>query len=179
MRVFTLAPSDAPAFQALRLAGLRDHPENFGASHDKERQQSLDAVAERLAPGPDRAIFGAEIEGALVGVIGVYREASQKQAHKGGIWGMYVDPAHRGKGIAAALVQRVLAFAAERDGWLQIKLSANAANTAAIRLYEAHGFVQYGLERGALMVEGVLHDEVLMQVELSTPPATQDVAQAA
>ena len=179
MRVFTLAPSDAPAFQPLRLAGLRDHPENFGASYDKEQQQSLDAVAERLTPGADRAIFGAEIDGVLVGVIGVYREASQKQAHKGGIWGMYVDPAYRGKGIAAALVQRVLAFAAEREGWLQIKLSANAANTAAIRLYETHGFVQYGLERGALMVDGVLHDEVLMQVELSAPTATHDLAQAA
>ena len=179
MRVFTLAPSDAAAFQALRLAGLRDHPENFGASHDKERQQSLDVVAERLAPCPDRAIFGAEIDGALVGLIGVYREASQKQAHKGGIWGMYVDPVYRGKGIAAALVRRVLVFAAEREGWLQLKLSANAANTAAIRLYEAHGFVQYGLERGALMVDGVLHDEVLMQVELSMPAATHDPAQAA
>jgi len=179
MNVRLLDAADAAAFQALRLAGLRDHPENFGASHDKERQQSLDAVAERLASGPDRAIFGAEIDGVLVGLIGVYREASQKQAHKGGIWGMYVDPAYRGKGIAAALVQCVLAFAAERDGWLQIKLSANAANIAAIRLYEAHGFVQYGLERGALMVDGVLHDEVLMQVELSTPSATHDVAQAA
>lgn len=179
MRVFTLAPSDAPAFQALRLAGLRDHPENFGASHDKEQQQSLDAVAERLGPGPDRAVFGAEIDGVLVGVIGVYREASQKQAHKGGIWGVYVDPAYRGKGIAAALLQRVLAFAAERDGWLQLKLSVNAANTAAIRLYASHGFVQYGLEPGALMVNGVRHDEVLMQVELSAPAATHDAAQAA
>jgi len=179
MKVRLLDAADAAAFHTLRLAGLRNHPENFGASYDKERQQSLDAVAERLASGPDRAIFGAEIEGVLVGVIGVYREASQKQAHKGGIWGMYVDPAHRVKGIAAALVQRVLAFAAERDGWLQIKLSANAANTAAIRLYEAHGFKQYGLERGALMVDGVLHDEVLMQVELSAPTATPDMAQAA
>ena len=179
MKVRVLDAADAVAFQALRLAGLRDHPENFGASHDKERQQSLDAVAERLAPGPDRAIFGAEIDGVLVGVIGVYREASQKQAHKGGIWGMYVNPAYRGKGIAAALVQRVLAFAAKREGWLQIKLSANAANTAAIRLYETHGFVQYGLERGALMVDGVLHDEVLMQVELFTPATTHGAAQAA
>ncbi|QEI05288.1 GNAT family N-acetyltransferase [Pigmentiphaga aceris] len=169
MRVRQLATNDAAAFQALRLAGLRDHPENFGASYEAERQQSLDAVATRLTPGPDRAVFGAEIDGVLVGVIGVYREAGLKQAHKGGIWGMYVDANYRGKGIAAALLQRVLSFATERDGWRQIRLSANAANTAAIRLYASHGFVQYGVERGALLVDGVLHDEVLMQYDLPMP----------
>lgn len=166
MLIRQLTPDDAAAFKALRLAGLREHPESFGATYERELQQSLDEVAKRLAPGPDRAVFAAEVDGALAGLIGIYREASLKQSHKGGIWGMYVDPAHRGRGIAAALLQRALAFAAERAGWWLVKLSANAANTAAIKLYESHGFVQYGREPGALLVEGVLHDEVLMQCEL-------------
>jgi RimJ/RimL family protein N-acetyltransferase len=41
-----------------------------------------------------------------------------------------------------------------------------AADAAAIALYEAQGFVRYGLEPGALLVDGVLHDEVLMQRRL-------------
>lgn len=166
MAVRMLASYDADAFRTLRLTGLRDHPENFGASYEQERQQPPDAFARRLAAGPDRAVFGAEVDGKLIGVIGIYREAGQKQAHKGGIWGMYVDPAHRGQGLAAALLQRALAFAAEQDGWLLLRLSVNAANSAAIKLYQTHGFVQYGLERCALLVDGVLHDEVLMQCDV-------------
>jgi ribosomal protein S18 acetylase RimI-like enzyme len=161
-----LTPADAAAFHALRLAGLRDHPENFGASHEKESRQSLDAVAERLLAGPDHAVFGAEVDGRLVGLIGIYRETGAKQAHKGGIWGMYVAPGCRGRGIAAALLDEALAFASAREGWLQVRLSANVANAAAIGLYAGRGFVQYGLESGALRVDGVLHDEVLMQREL-------------
>jgi RimJ/RimL family protein N-acetyltransferase len=166
MHIRPLTPADAAAFHALRLAGLRDHPENFGASVEHERQQPIAAVAERLAAGPDRAVFGAELDGRLVGVIGIYRDAGSKQAHKGGIWGMYVDPAHRGHGIAAALVGQALAFAASCEGWMLVRLSVNAANAAAIALYEAQGFVRYGLEPGALLVDGVLHDEVLMQRRL-------------
>jgi RimJ/RimL family protein N-acetyltransferase len=167
MHIFQLTPSHAADFKTLRLTGLRDHPESFGASYEKEFQQPLDEVAQRLTPGPDRAVFGAQLDGKLVGVIGIYRESNGKQAHKGGIWGMYVDPAQRGQGIAAALLDRALAFAAAQDGWLLVKLSANAANTAAIKRYASRGFVQYGLERGALLVDGVLHDEVMMQVDLS------------
>ena len=167
MHIRQLTADDAAAFQALRLAGLRDHPENFGASLEREQRLSLDAVGERLTPGPSQAVFGADADGRLVGVIGIYRDVGLKQAHKGGIWGMYVDPAHRGRGIAAALVKRALTFAAGCEGWRQVRLSVNVANAAAIALYEAHGFVRYGLEPGALLVDGVLHDELLMQHLLS------------
>ena len=38
----------------------------------------------------------------------------------------------------------------------------NTENTAAIALYTSLGFETFGLERGFLLVDGVLHDELHM-----------------
>jgi RimJ/RimL family protein N-acetyltransferase len=47
-------------------------------------------------------------------------------------------------------------------GLTQINLSVNSANAAALALYEGLGFSSFGLERGYLQVDGVLHDEIHM-----------------
>jgi RimJ/RimL family protein N-acetyltransferase len=39
-------------------------------------------------------------------------------------------------------------------------------NTSAIRLYLRHSFAVYGVEREALFVDGVYHDELLMACSL-------------
>jgi len=83
-----------------------------------------------------------------------------KLRHKGVLWGMYVRPAARGTGLAPALVARVLDHA--RGVVEEVRLTVAASNAAAVRLYEAAGFVPYGLERRALRVGNAYHDEVLM-----------------
>ncbi len=44
----------------------------------------------------------------------------------------------------------------------QITLTVTANNEAAVGLYRAAGFEAYGLERCALMVDGVMYDNVHM-----------------
>jgi RimJ/RimL family protein N-acetyltransferase len=41
-------------------------------------------------------------------------------------------------------------------------LGVNTENTAAIALYESLGFETFGVERGFMLVDGVLHDELHM-----------------
>ena len=48
----------------------------------------------------------------------------------------------------------------------EVRLSVVSSNAAAVRFYEAAGFVAYGLEPRALKVAGVYHDEVLMAARL-------------
>jgi RimJ/RimL family protein N-acetyltransferase len=50
---------------------------------------------------------------------------------------------------------------------LGVTLGVNTANTAAIALYESVGFEKFGLERGFLRVNGVLHDELHMVLALA------------
>jgi GNAT superfamily N-acetyltransferase len=63
---------------------------------------------------------------------------------------LYVDPAHRRRGIARALLGHVAA-AARADGALRLSLQTEAANAAALRLYASCGFRPVdGLEQLAL-----------------------------
>jgi RimJ/RimL family protein N-acetyltransferase len=73
----------------------------------------------------------------------------------------------RGSGLAASLVQRVIAHA--RTLVEEICATVVASSAGAHRLYRANGFEQYGLERRALKVGNEYHDEVLMALPLQPP----------
>ena len=164
MVIRKLHPEDAAAFQALRLRGLLEIPSAFTSSHGEEVDIPLEETARRIAPKPDGVIFGAFVNGVLVGLLGVQREAQTQISHKAFVWGMYVAPEHRLHGLGRLLVAEALRFAKQDLGVLSVKLGVNAGNAAAIALYEAMGFRTYGTESGFLMIDGVLYDEQLMSV---------------
>ena len=164
MDLRALTRTDVAAYRALRLRGLRESPTAFARSYDEEQGYTVDAVAERLV-GDDRAVFGAFLPGAapaLVGVVGIRRESAPRLAHKAELWGMYVAPEARRQGAGRLLVQRALEHAGAKLGVRQVNLGVNATNAGAIALYERLGFERFGFERGYMIVDGVLQDEVLM-----------------
>ena len=60
------------------------------------------------------------------------------------------------------LVDAALREAFRVEGIRQVNLGVNAANAPALALYEAAGFIPFGLERGCLLVNGALQDEIHM-----------------
>ena len=145
MNIRHLEPSDADAFQTLRLQALRECPTEFLASCEDECNTSSATIAGRIAPTSDERTFGAFTENSLVGVVGVKREQARKFAHKGYLWGMYVVPEHRNRGVGRQLVLQALAFAESVPGLRQVNLFVTATNKAAITLYESVGFLPYGI----------------------------------
>ncbi len=162
MLIRRLIPSDAAAFQALRLAGLRDCPTAFSSSYEEEHDTSLATIVGYFAVDSGRNFFGAFEGDQLVGMIGVGRESMRKLMHKGFIRGMYLQPAHRGQGGGRMLLDTALAFARAMPHLRQVNLTVTADNDAAIGLYRAAGFESYGRERAALLVDGVMHDNMHM-----------------
>ncbi|KAA5608292.1 GNAT family N-acetyltransferase [Rhodovastum atsumiense] len=156
-----LAGSDADQYRALRLEGLRSHPEAFGASLEDEEARPLPWFVDRIERN---VVFGAGSPAApaLMGVVGFLVPETAKMRHKGVLWGMFVRPDARGTGLATALVVRVLEHAAQVVE--EVRLTVVTSNTAAVRLYTRAGFEQYGLERRALKVGGRYYDELLMAV---------------
>ena len=117
----------------------------------------------RLAEADERrAILGAFAEGHMVGMTGISQYDKLKARHKAFIWGVYVGPERRGQGLARQLLQAALARATAMPGVRRVHLTAAADNTAAIALYTALGFVEYGREPESLCVNGEMIDEVLM-----------------
>ena len=167
MDVRTLDSGDVAAFRALRLAALRECPTAFSSSYEEECDIPLAQQAQRMVPDDDHAIFGAFDGDTLVGTIGLYRETRRKLAHKAVIWGVYVVPAFRSRGLGRLLLERALAHAKSMSDLLQVTLGVNTANAAAIALYESAGFESFGLERGFLRVDGVLYDELHMGLSIA------------
>ena len=159
MLIRRLVPSDAPAFQNLRLAALRDCPSAFSSSYEEECDTPLATIAANLG---QRNLFGAFDSDHLVGMIGVGHDASPKLRHTGAIRAMYVAAACRGKGVGRLLLEQALLFAESMDGVCQLTLVVTAGNAPAIALYESMGFGTYGCEPRALFADGKFYDNVLM-----------------
>ncbi|MBF6341616.1 GNAT family N-acetyltransferase [Nocardia abscessus] len=56
------------------------------------------------------------------------------------VWGMYVEPCHRGRGVADALCAELYRWAGEDAGVDWLGLHVRDCNTAAIALYRRHGY---------------------------------------
>jgi RimJ/RimL family protein N-acetyltransferase len=171
MNIRLLAAADAAAFQQLRLAALLDTPASFASSHAEEKDVPLDDVARRLEPRPGHAVLGAFDGDALVGMVGLGREARAKFAHKGVVWGMYVAPSARGHGVARDLMVALVALARETRGFVKLDLVADSQNVAAIALYESLGFVVWGREQDAMRLDGQPRDDLHMALHFGGPSA--------
>jgi RimJ/RimL family protein N-acetyltransferase len=161
-RLRSLGPADAQSFQALRLQALRECPSAFASSVEEECDTPISTLAERLAATTDRCMIGAFYDAELIGMVGLQREQMRKLAHKAVVWGMYVAPGFRTRGLGRQLVGRALELAASMAGVRQVNLCVNAANAAAIALYAAMGFKSFGVERGFMLLDGEPHDEIHM-----------------
>lgn len=164
-----LKADDASEYQALRLRALREHPEAFSSSWEREREIPLSAIAKQLresTESPDHFILGAHAGDRLAGMVGLYREPGDKQHHKGVIWGMYVAPEARGMGVGRMLLREAIRLAREMDGLEQIKLGVVTSNAEARTLYSSMGFESYGLETNSLYVNGEYYDEEFMALWL-------------
>jgi ribosomal protein S18 acetylase RimI-like enzyme len=172
LKVRPLEASDVAEYRELRLEGLRAHPEAFASAWESEVEKPISWWGERLKTA---TVFGGWVNNSpLFGIAGFAVQNGVKSRHKGVLWGMYVRPEARGTGLAAALVQQVVARASTLVE--QVCLTVVASNVAARRLYGAAGFEEYGLERRALKVGSEYYDEVLMVLPLKPrpEPATGD-----
>ena len=168
-----LTSRDAAEFQALRLRGLRESPEAFGSSYDEEVSRPLTVVAERLdaARSPTgRIVMGAFASGQLVGVVGCMQEARTKTRHKAVVWGMYVAPEARGRGIGRALLDRAVAEARSWPNVARIVLSVVDRASAARHLYRSAGFKPYAREVDAFRQDGHRDDLEMLAFELIDRP---------
>jgi len=160
-----LSADDAEEYAALRRESLLDSPLAFTASPQDDAASSAAGVREMLACGPHSVVLGAfAVE--LVGAVGMYRDRHLKRAHKMHIWGMYVTPAHRGRGVSLTLIEAAIHHARSVPGVATIDLSVNSSAPGAQRVYERAGFRVWGTEPDALRYDGQITLEYYMSLRL-------------
>ncbi|MDQ0188882.1 GNAT family N-acetyltransferase [Alicyclobacillus cycloheptanicus] len=162
MYIRVLDESDAEVYQALRLSALKNNPEAFGSTYEREVEFSVETVAERVKPLDGKFTLGAfDDREVLVGMVTCMRESGLKTAHKGNVFGMYVSPEARGRGFGKSLILELINKARD-DGLEQINLTVVSSNEHAKKLYQSVGFQVYGVERNALKYNRQYFDEDLM-----------------
>ncbi|MFJ7408259.1 MULTISPECIES: GNAT family N-acetyltransferase [unclassified Lysinibacillus] len=167
MEIRILNKLDAQLYQEVRLSALQINPEAFGSTYEREVNFSLETVAERLEPAKDKFVLGAfNDNGLLVGIVTFMRESSLKTHHKGNVFGMYVAPEGRGRGVGKLLMRELIKRAKSCDGLEQINLTVVSNNISAKKLYMSLGFVVYGVERNALKFNRQYFDEELMVLHI-------------
>src|SRR5262249_35736918 len=157
---------DAPVVRELRLRALREESDAFGSSYEEESRLPIDATVARIAAkrGTDDLALGAFDEGGvLVGIVTFIRRDKMKERHKSDVFGMYVAPEARRKGVGGALLDEVLRHARALEGLDQIQLAVGSRRPAARALYTSRGFEPWGIERRALRIgEDFVDEEYLV-----------------
>jgi len=152
-----LVPADAALYRDVRLEGLKQNPEAFGSAFEFENDKPLAWFAERIAQSE---IFGAFVDGELLGTAGYRVQDGPKRQHKGVLWGLYVRPTARNSGLGRRLVEAVVTHASGHVELLQLAVVSD--NLTAQRLYASLGFAAYGHEVLSLKQNGRYYDELLM-----------------
>jgi ribosomal protein S18 acetylase RimI-like enzyme len=147
MGIRRLAVPDAAPYRALMLEAYEAHPDAFTSTVSERAALPLAwweaRVAVREGGG---SVWGAFEADRLVGVAGLGMESRERLSHRATLFGMYVRPEHRGRGIADRLVEAVLRDARSRPEVVVVQLTVSEGNRGARALYERHGFAAFGVE---------------------------------
>jgi ribosomal protein S18 acetylase RimI-like enzyme len=148
---------DFEEWKTLRLEAVKLYPESFGQSYEGVQKQDKKWLEQSLENG---AMFTYEQNGKMVAIAGTFSMKPENMRHRATLFGLYVNNNHHGKGIASALVNHIIDYT--KPNHKQLHLTVTTNNNPAISLYKKHGFVIYGTEPDALLINGKYYDEYLM-----------------
>ncbi|HEX3804149.1 MAG TPA: GNAT family N-acetyltransferase [Solirubrobacteraceae bacterium] len=128
----------------LRLLALSTDPDAFGSTYEEARS-ATDAEWRKRAADSERGaqsrwLAAVDESGGWIGIAVAHGDGRDVDAN---LFGMWVAPAARGSGVAAALCDACSGWAGEH-GFAGIVLGAFADNERAIAAYRKAGFMEYG-----------------------------------
>jgi GNAT superfamily N-acetyltransferase len=132
MRVLT--GDDWPRWRDIRLSALRDAPDAFGSTYERETAFTEELWRGRLEDPTSVSVLALQGDEA-VAMGGGYPDAPGL-LH---VVAMWVAPQARGRRLSHAVLRVIEAWADARG--LCLHLDVNTGNAAARRSYEAFGFV--------------------------------------
>jgi RimJ/RimL family protein N-acetyltransferase len=145
------------------LPAIRAHLEALAAEPDRHvplEPDEVDAVAADLRPLIGKGAVVVACDPDVIGFVSMRRGTRKWLAHAAYL-GISIRKAYRGRGVGRALMTAAVDWARDH-GVARIELHVMARNTTAIALYEKLGFQREGVNRGALCIDGVLHDDLVM-----------------
>jgi RimJ/RimL family protein N-acetyltransferase len=165
---FRLTPADADRYRHLRLRMLMDAPWAYGSSPADDRPLNAPTFADSLTDeqGAILAVATDGDKGPLIASAGILRVTQLKSMHRSKLWGVFVEPVHRGRGLGRAVVAAAIRHAGMWKGVDYIDLGVSENSPGARRLYESFGFRAWGREPESLQCDDRRYDEIFMSLRL-------------
>lgn len=143
VKILQLTPERWEEYKTLRLESMQQDPQAFGDKF-KEWSEYSDEKWQKRPKDPDKIILMAEDNNKFVGIIAVHIDHLNENEHEAHIWGMYITPVFRGKGISKMLMNELIEKLKSIDGLHRIELMVSAEQEAAIKSYLSSGFNKIG-----------------------------------
>ncbi len=136
--------SEWEIYKLLRLASLRDAPDSFGSTLEREVEFTEKEWKSRIKPAfePLHVLpLVAKFDGSPVGLAsGVVHTSESDSAH---VYQMWVSQEYRGNGIGRALLSKIETWAKELN-LCTLSLAVTIKNMEAVSLYKSAGFLPSG-----------------------------------
>ncbi|GAB4284371.1 MAG: GNAT family N-acetyltransferase [Candidatus Dojkabacteria bacterium] len=92
----------------------------------------------------DHFMYFAELDGEIIGMVGLVKNSDQKKSHSGKVVWLWVDKDFRRIGIGRELMNKVLEKARSDSKIVKISLDVIGSQVGAIKLYRKFGFLENG-----------------------------------
>ena len=121
-------------------------------------RETLEAYWKGVLLIKDRVLFGARLDGNLVGAVQLVKPAASKQsmAFSAHLTNHFVAPWARGHGLAVDLLKKAEEEALKL-GFTTVRLEVRGSQEQAIKIYEEHGYVCWGILPDYELVAGKMY----------------------
>lgn len=168
MVVRRLLTGDVDLLREIRLTALAGTPSAFSSTLEAERNAPPSHWRQRVQESEDGhtgVIFAAVDEHGPLAMAGAY--VPDEQGDRCVLWGMWVSPTSRRRGIGIQLVEAVESWAKDHE-LRSVELSVTDAVPGARAFYDQQGFAPAGAP--APLAEDPSRMEETMVLLLSAPP---------
>jgi ribosomal protein S18 acetylase RimI-like enzyme len=170
-----LTPNDLEEFCRVRLNALQQYPVAYSMMPELFKEAPIEAKLSQLRDSESDTsnfIKGYFDNGKLIGIIGFLVSTRASVAHKGTMWGFYVDPEYQSKGIGRRLLCAYLDEVNKDQSIVVHRLMTPVNGENAIKLFESVGYIKYGQEPDGISDGEKLYDQCYYY--LSCPEHTQE-----
>lgn len=158
IQIIKLPPERWNEYKNLWLRALKDDPQAFGDSYNEMIALPDEKWQKRAR---DFMLFASN-DDKLIGMLGIWQSDQDKENKTANVFGVYVAPEFRGKGISKMLMQTLVDEVKANSDITKLKLTVNKDQVSAVKLYEGFGFEIKSQEKIQLG-DGNYYDEYLME----------------
>lgn len=152
-------------FKALRLESLKEFPTAFASSYDEQIDRPDDEWKQFIMSSEEgkSSIMVCAYDGdQMVGSVAAYWSNREKVSHVCNLGGMFVRAKYQNQGVGRKLVEKLFKLVVEMDRFRKIQLNVVEDNLHALNFYKKMGFIEVGVSRDGLNVDGHYHNLVNM-----------------